>query len=71
MQLAAKPFSEPTLFRAAHAYETAMAWRAEAPGDGGVMRWGAPLQWRVKRSADLQVALMIHERTWRSALRRL
>jgi len=31
MQLAAKPFSEPTLFRAAHAYETAMAWRAKRP----------------------------------------
>ena len=31
MQLAAKPFSEPTLFRAAHAYETAMAWRSRRP----------------------------------------
>ena len=31
MQLAAKPFSEPTLFRAAHAYETAMPWRAKRP----------------------------------------
>jgi aspartyl-tRNA(Asn)/glutamyl-tRNA(Gln) amidotransferase subunit A len=31
MQLAAKPFQEPTLFRAAHAYETAMPWRAKRP----------------------------------------
>lgn len=31
MQLAAKPFHEPTLFRAAHAYETAMPWRAKRP----------------------------------------
>ena len=31
MQLAAKPFSEPTLFRAAHAYESAMPWRSKRP----------------------------------------
>jgi aspartyl-tRNA(Asn)/glutamyl-tRNA(Gln) amidotransferase subunit A len=31
MQLAGKPFSEPTLFRAAHAYETAMPWRSKRP----------------------------------------
>jgi aspartyl-tRNA(Asn)/glutamyl-tRNA(Gln) amidotransferase subunit A len=31
MQLAAKPFSEPTLFRAAHAYEAAMPWRKRRP----------------------------------------
>ena len=31
MQLAGKPFTEPTLFRAAHAYETAMPWRARRP----------------------------------------
>lgn len=31
MQLAGKPFTEPTLFRAAHAYETAMPWRAKRP----------------------------------------
>jgi aspartyl-tRNA(Asn)/glutamyl-tRNA(Gln) amidotransferase subunit A len=31
MQLAGKPFSEPTLFRAAHAYETAMSWRKKRP----------------------------------------
>src|SRR5215468_6412268 len=31
MQLAGKPFSEPTLFRAAYAYETAMPWRAKRP----------------------------------------
>ena len=31
MQLAGKPFSEPTLFRAAHAYETAMTWRSKRP----------------------------------------
>lgn len=31
MQLAGKPFSEPTLFRAAHAYETAMPWRKRRP----------------------------------------
>jgi aspartyl-tRNA(Asn)/glutamyl-tRNA(Gln) amidotransferase subunit A len=39
MQLAAKPFSEPTLFRAAHAYEAAMPWRAKRPalaGDGAL-----------------------------------
>ncbi|HLG46140.1 MAG TPA: amidase [Reyranella sp.] len=31
IQLAGKPFSEPTLFRAAHAYETAMPWRSNRP----------------------------------------
>jgi aspartyl-tRNA(Asn)/glutamyl-tRNA(Gln) amidotransferase subunit A len=31
MQLAGKPFTEPTLFRAAHAYETAMPWRTKRP----------------------------------------
>ncbi len=31
MQLAGKPFTEPTLFRAANAYETAMPWRAKRP----------------------------------------
>ena len=31
MQLAGKPFTEPLLFRAAHAYETAMPWRAKRP----------------------------------------
>jgi Asp-tRNA(Asn)/Glu-tRNA(Gln) amidotransferase A subunit family amidase len=31
MQLAGKPFTEPTLFRAAHAYETAMSWRSHRP----------------------------------------
>ena len=31
MQLVGKPFTEPTLFRAAHAYETAMPWRATRP----------------------------------------
>ncbi len=31
MQLVAKPFAEPTLFRAAHAYERATAWRARRP----------------------------------------
>jgi len=31
MQLAAKPFQEPTLFRAAHAYEQAMTWRQKRP----------------------------------------
>lgn len=31
MQLIAKPFAEPTLFRAGHAYETAMDWRAKRP----------------------------------------
>jgi aspartyl-tRNA(Asn)/glutamyl-tRNA(Gln) amidotransferase subunit A len=31
MQLAGKPFTEPMLFRAAHAYETAMPWRAKRP----------------------------------------
>ena len=32
MQLTGKPFTEPMLFRAAHAYETAMPWRAKRPG---------------------------------------
>ena len=31
MQLAGKPFTEPMLFRAAHAYETAMPWRGQRP----------------------------------------
>jgi aspartyl-tRNA(Asn)/glutamyl-tRNA(Gln) amidotransferase subunit A len=31
IQLAGKPFSEPLLFRAAHAYETAMLWRQKRP----------------------------------------
>jgi len=31
VQLAGKPFTEPTLLRAAHAYETAMPWRAKRP----------------------------------------
>ena len=31
MQLAGKPFMEPTIFRAAHAYEKAMPWRAQRP----------------------------------------
>jgi aspartyl-tRNA(Asn)/glutamyl-tRNA(Gln) amidotransferase subunit A len=31
IQLASKPFTEPTLFRAAHAYETAMPWRGKRP----------------------------------------
>ncbi len=31
MQLASKPFTEPMLLRAAHAYETAMPWRARRP----------------------------------------
>lgn len=31
MQLVGKPFTEATVFRAAHAYETAMAWRARRP----------------------------------------
>jgi aspartyl-tRNA(Asn)/glutamyl-tRNA(Gln) amidotransferase subunit A len=31
MQLVAKPFQEPLLFRAGHAYETAMAWRGRRP----------------------------------------
>jgi aspartyl-tRNA(Asn)/glutamyl-tRNA(Gln) amidotransferase subunit A len=31
MQLIAKPFAEPTLFRAAHAYEQATAWRGKRP----------------------------------------
>ena len=35
MQLAGKPFTEPTLFRAAHAYETATKWRARRPAMAG------------------------------------
>jgi len=31
MQLAAKPFAEPTVFRAAHAYETLTNWRSRRP----------------------------------------
>jgi len=31
MQLIAKPFAEPTLFRVGHAYETATNWRARRP----------------------------------------
>ncbi len=31
MQLVGKPFEEPTVFRAAHAYETAMDWRNRRP----------------------------------------
>ena len=31
IQLAGKPFSEPTLFRAAQAYETATPWRSKRP----------------------------------------
>ena len=31
IQLVGKPFAEPTLLRAAHAYETAMPWRAKRP----------------------------------------
>ena len=35
MQLAGKPFTEPTLLRAAHAYETAMPWRGRRPAMTG------------------------------------
>jgi aspartyl-tRNA(Asn)/glutamyl-tRNA(Gln) amidotransferase subunit A len=35
MQLAGKPFTEPTLFRAAHAYESATKWRALRPAMAG------------------------------------
>ena len=35
MQLVGKPFSEPTVFRAAHAYEAAMPWRARRPAMAG------------------------------------
>ena len=31
VQLAGKPFGEPTLFRAAHTYEAAMPWRQRRP----------------------------------------
>ena len=35
MQLAGKPFTEPTLLRAAHTYETAMPWRVKRPAMAG------------------------------------
>jgi aspartyl-tRNA(Asn)/glutamyl-tRNA(Gln) amidotransferase subunit A len=35
IQLAGKPFSEPTLFQAAHAYETATPWRSKRPAMAG------------------------------------
>jgi aspartyl-tRNA(Asn)/glutamyl-tRNA(Gln) amidotransferase subunit A len=35
IQLAGKPFSEPLLFRAAHAYETATPWREKRPAMAG------------------------------------
>ncbi len=35
MQLVAKPFDEPTLLGAGHAYERAMGWRARRAGAGG------------------------------------
>jgi aspartyl-tRNA(Asn)/glutamyl-tRNA(Gln) amidotransferase subunit A len=35
MQLVAKPFQEPTLFRAGHAYETATEWRQRRPAIAG------------------------------------
>ena len=35
IQLAGKPFAEPLLFRAAHAYETAMPWRGRRPAMTG------------------------------------
>jgi aspartyl-tRNA(Asn)/glutamyl-tRNA(Gln) amidotransferase subunit A len=35
MQLVGKPFAEATLFRAAHAYERAMNWRAQRPALAG------------------------------------
>jgi len=35
IQLAAKPFAEPVLFRAAHAYERATAWRKQRPSLAG------------------------------------
>ena len=35
MQLIAKPFAEPTLFRAGHAYEAATAWRQMRPAMAG------------------------------------
>ena len=31
MQIIGKPFEEATVFRAGHAYETAMSWRAKRP----------------------------------------
>jgi aspartyl-tRNA(Asn)/glutamyl-tRNA(Gln) amidotransferase subunit A len=34
MQLIAKPFAEPLLFQAAHAYETATDWRSRRPAPG-------------------------------------
>ena len=36
MQLAAKPFDEPTLLRAGHAYERAMGWRERRPAMASV-----------------------------------
>ena len=35
VQMAGKPFTEPTLFRAAHAYESATKWRARRPPMAG------------------------------------
>ena len=35
LQLAGKPFAEPLLFQAAHAYETAMPWRDKRPPMSG------------------------------------
>ena len=35
MQLVGKPFTEPTVFRAAHAYETATTWRGRRPAISG------------------------------------
>jgi aspartyl-tRNA(Asn)/glutamyl-tRNA(Gln) amidotransferase subunit A len=35
IQLAARPFAEPTLFRAAHAYERATEWRKRRPAIAG------------------------------------
>jgi len=35
MQLIAKPFAEPVLFRAGHAYEMAMGWREKRPALAG------------------------------------
>ena len=35
MQLVGKPFTEPTVFRAAHAYESAMPWRGRRPALAG------------------------------------
>jgi aspartyl-tRNA(Asn)/glutamyl-tRNA(Gln) amidotransferase subunit A len=35
MQIIAKPFAEPMLFRAAHAYEQAHVWRTQRPAIAG------------------------------------